>query len=119
MQKTILVVDDSEYMRGVISSFLDLEDFKYLQAKDGVEALTVFNANSFDLIITDINMPRMNGITLIKEIRKLNATIPIIVLTTESAESMQKEALLQGANGWLTKPFNAPNLMELIEGLMD
>lgn len=118
MGKTVLTVDDSDYMREIVSQSLELGDFEVLQAINGVEALDVFKKNTVDLIVTDINMPEMDGITLITEIRKINDDVPILVLTTESGESLKKEALNAGADGWIVKPFQPAKFLSMIEEVM-
>lgn len=111
----ILYIDDSSYMRELVSESLDLDDHKVTLAIDGLDGLQKYKDNSsFDLIITDINMPKMDGITFIKELRKTNQQIPILILTTESSDGLKKEAFQYGANGWIIKPFQHEQLMNAI-----
>lgn len=118
MGKTVLTVDDSDYMREIVAQSLELGDFEVLQAVNGIEALEVLNKNTVDLIVTDINMPEMDGITLIQEVRKINDDVPILVLTTESGESLKKEAMHAGADGWIVKPFQPAKFLSMIEEVM-
>ena len=119
MSVTILIVDDSEFMRDIISQTLEVKDYTVLQAYNGKEGLDVFKSNTLDLIITDINMPEMDGITFIKEIRKINSSLPVIVLTTESVDSKKQDAMGAGANGWVVKPFSPVNFLAMIEDVLN
>lgn len=116
----VLVVDDSEYMRELVMQAVELIDLSSDSAVDGKDALEKLNGSSdYDLVITDINMPEMDGLTLIKEIKKKWTDLPIIVLTTESEESTRKQAMLNGANAWITKPFEASAILNLIKELIE
>lgn len=113
MAKQALVVDDSYTMRNMVSLALKDEGFEVVEAGDGREALSVSSGKSFDVIITDINMPNMDGIQLIKELRAGDAFkfTPILVLTTEGGEDKKQEGKAAGATGWIVKPFNPQTLM--------
>ncbi|MCB1176197.1 MAG: response regulator [Leptospiraceae bacterium] len=117
MSKKVLVVDDSGTMRTILTQSLQMSGIgmEMTQAQDGEDALEKFKADTFELVVTDINMPKMNGITLIQEIRKLNTDIPIIVITTESKDAMKQEALSLGATGWITKPFKPAQVITLVK----
>lgn len=119
MPKTILFVDDSGTMRTIVSQTLQLSQFKVVQATNGLEALNSFKSNPVDLIITDINMPEMDGISLIKEIRAINTDVPILVLTTESRDSLKQEAFKLGANGWVVKPFKPTQIISMINEILN
>jgi two-component system chemotaxis response regulator CheY len=109
MAKNILVVDDSSSIRKIVSLSLKVLDFNIISAEDGVIALEKLSQNSIDLLITDLNMPNMDGYELIKNVRA-NSTykdLPIIVLSSLSSEFDINEGLLSGANSYLMKPFNA------------
>jgi len=107
MAKTILIVDDSESIREVVSFTLENEGYNVLIAVDGKDALKFLDGKTIDLIITDLHMPEMDGIELIKEVRKMPTyqRIPILFLTTESQATRKMEAKEAGATGWIIKPF--------------
>lgn len=115
MSASILTVDDSASMRMAIRIALTGAGYAVTEASDGVEGLNKANAAKFDLIITDLNMPRMDGLTMIGELRKNAAQCgtPIIFLTTESDESMKQRAKAAGATGWLVKPFVPDQLIKV------
>lgn len=117
----ILIVDDSTSMRQMVEHTLSNAGFSITAAEDGDVALriaqehTETNGSKFDLVITDINMPNMDGITLIKELRKLTdyQFKPILVLTTESGDAKKLEGKQAGATGWIVKPFVPAKLVEV------
>jgi two-component system chemotaxis response regulator CheY len=113
----ILVVDDSKSMRDVIAFTICAEGYECELANNGVMALQLAQNKHFDLILTDINMPVMNGITLTGELRKLPGYkhTPILILTTECSSSMKKQGRGVGATGWIIKPFNGEKLIDVIE----
>lgn len=117
---TILIVDDTTSMRQMISFTLNSAGHEVLEASDGDEALKLANENTFDLIITDINMPNMDGIELVRSLR--NNTnykfTPIILLTTESQQSKRDEGKSAGATGWIVKPFNPEQLIQVVEKVL-
>jgi len=116
MAKTILIVDDSESIREVVHFTLENAGHNVLVAVDGQDALKFFDGRALDLVITDLHMPVMNGIELIKKIR--NETdykrVPILFLTTESQAAKKMEAKDAGATGWIVKPFVPAKLLEAI-----
>ena len=118
MPKKILIVDDSTALRQSISFILTQGGYQTTEAADGLEALKILGAmDSVDVIITDVNMPVMDGITLIKktrEIAKFKFT-PILVLTTESQDTKMSEGKDAGATGWIVKPFNADTLLATVK----
>lgn len=116
MAKTILIVDDSESIREVVNFTLENEGYQVLVGVDGKDALKFLDGRNIDLLITDLHMPNMNGIELIKEIRKMDAyqRMPILFLTTESQTSMKMEAKDAGATGWIIKPFVPAKLIAAI-----
>jgi two-component system chemotaxis response regulator CheY len=114
--KTALVVDDSFTMRNMVSLALKEHSFTVVTAEDGVDALNVSEHQEFDVIITDINMPNMNGFELIEKLRaqeKCKFT-PILVLTTEGGDDKKKEGKRLGATGWIVKPFNPQTLISTV-----
>ena len=119
MNKTILSVDDSDTIRSVLAMILKNFNFNPVMAKNGEEGLELFKNNEVDLIISDINMPVMDGITFIKEIRKIDKDIPILTLTTESDQNVRKQGTEAGANGWLVKPLDPAGLIETINMILE
>ncbi len=118
MPKKILIVDDSAAIRQSISFILQQEGYETLEATDGLEALKVLESGpTLDLIITDVNMPNLDGIGFIKKARELTPFkfTPILVLTTESQGSKMNEGKEAGATGWIVKPFNADKLLGIVK----
>ncbi|HXG48332.1 MAG TPA: response regulator [Methylomirabilota bacterium] len=116
MSKTIVTVDDAATMRKMISFTLKGAGHEVLEASDGTEALNVLKNRSVDLVITDVNMPNMDGITLTRHLRALPhlKTTPIILLTTESAPEKKAEGRAAGATGWIVKPFQQDQLLAVV-----
>jgi two-component system, chemotaxis family, chemotaxis protein CheY len=114
--QVILAVDDCASMRQMVRLTLEAAGYKVIQAVDGVEALKLAKAGVADLVLTDINMPRMDGITLVRELRSLASYkfTPMLVLTTESAADTKQRGRLAGATGWIVKPFNPDQLLATI-----
>ena len=112
----ILAVDDSSTMRQMLSVTLQNAGHQVIQAEDGVVALDIAREQKFDLVITDVRMPNMDGITLVSELRKLPGfeATPLLVLTTESAASKKQAGKAAGATGWIVKPFNKAQLLKVI-----
>src|SRR3954468_24347594 len=111
MSKRILVADDSTTMRKIIlRSLLAVGEPNATEAVDGKEALAKFQQQEFDLVLTDWNMPKKNGLEVIQEIRKLNATVPIIMVSTEADTTRMQEAVEAGVSDYLVKPFTADAL---------
>ena len=110
---TILAVDDSASMRQMVSFTLKGAGYDVVEAVDGVDALNKAQSGTFNLVITDVNMPNMDGITLIAELRKLPAFkfTPLLMLTTESAPEKKQAGKAAGATGWIVKPFNPDQLL--------
>ena len=117
--KTVFAVDDSPTARASIEYTLSKAGFKVELAEDGVLALEKLSStkDEIDVFLFDINMPNMDGITLIKKVREMNAfkTTPILFLTTESQESKKMEGKKAGASGWIVKPFDPDQLIELMK----
>lgn len=113
---TILAVDDSASMRQMVSFTLKNAGFDVTQAVDGQDAYEKASQQDFDLVLTDQNMPRLDGIGLTKKLRehpKFKAT-PILILTTESGDQMKQAGKAAGATGWLVKPFDPAKLIDVI-----
>ncbi|MDF1550074.1 MAG: response regulator [Bacteroidales bacterium] len=120
MAKTILIVDDSESIREVVSFTLENAGYEVIIAIDGQDAIKHFDGKVIDLLLTDLHMPNMNGIELIREVRKIDAysRIPILFLTTESQRDKKIEAKDAGATGWIIKPFVPAKLLAAINKVM-
>jgi two-component system chemotaxis response regulator CheY len=116
MSKTILTVDDSRMMREMLLMVLKDAGFNVVQAEDGQEGLEVLARTSPDVIITDINMPRLDGYGFIDGVRKdaRHRATPILVLSTESSAEKKGRAREAGATGWIVKPFQAAALVDLV-----
>ncbi len=116
MAKIALVVDDSFTMRNMVSMALKEVNFDVVTAEDGVDALKVSKGKKFDVIITDINMPNMDGFQLIEKLRATEEFkfTPILVLTTEGGDDKKKTGKTLGATGWIVKPFNPQTLIATI-----
>lgn len=117
---TILAVDDSASMRQMVSFTLKGAGYDVVEAVDGVDALSKAQSGAFNLVITDVNMPNMDGITLIAELRKLPAFkfTPLLMLTTESAPEKKQAGKAAGATGWIVKPFNPDQLLATIKKVL-
>jgi len=118
MPKKILIVDDSAAIRQSISFILAQDGYETIEATDGLEALTAMDSlEALDLIITDVNMPNLDGIGFIKRARELPKFkfTPILVLTTESQGSKMNEGKEAGATGWIVKPFNSDKLLGIVK----
>jgi len=116
MAKTVLTVDDSKTMRDMVGFTLRGAGFQVLEAEDGAKALSLLGNARVDLVITDINMPIMDGITLVKQLRqKPNyRSTPILILTTEGGDDKKAEGRAAGATGWIVKPFAPDKLLQVV-----
>ncbi len=116
MTKTILTVDDSRTMREMLKLALSDAGYRVLQAEDGLHGLEVLETAAPDAIVTDINMPRMDGFGFIEGVRShaKHRAIPILVLTTESDDQKKDRARRAGATGWIVKPFHPTKLIDAI-----
>lgn len=117
MGKTILTVDDSSSIRQMVRLTLTGSGYDVVEAWDGKEALDKAKQTAVDMVLTDLNMPNMDGLTLIKELRALPAFrgVPIVFLTTESDEARKAEAKSAGATGWIVKPFRETQLLAVVK----
>ena len=116
MAGKVLVVDDSRAIRQSISFVLEQNGFEIIEGADGLEGLEKLASEKPDLIITDVNMPNMDGITFIKKVREKPdfKFVPILVLTTESQSSVMEEGKAAGATGWIVKPFSTDKLLSAV-----
>ncbi len=117
MAKRIMTVDDSATIRQMLKFTLSDAGFEVIEAIDGVDACAKLKENPVNMVITDLNMPKMDGIELIREVRKdpANRFVPIIMLTTESQEVKKQEGKSAGASGWIVKPFSPEQLLAVVK----
>ncbi len=120
MAKKFLIVDDSASMRQLVSSTIKDAGYEVLDVENGMDALNKLKNGKFDMVITDLNMPDMDGVELIKKLRALQAYrfVPIIMLTTESQEAKKQEGKQAGASGWIVKPFSSEKLLGVVKKFM-
>lgn len=120
MGKTILIVDDSPSVRQVVGIALKGAGYEVIEGCDGKDALTKLDGRKVHLIISDVNMPNMDGITFVKEVKKLGTYkfTPIIMLTTESQESKKREGQEAGAKAWVVKPFQPAQMLAAVSKLI-
>ena len=120
MAKTIMIVDDSVSIRKVVKLTLEQSGFTVIDAIDGVDALKKLNGVKIHLLITDVNMPNMDGITLVLEAKKLPAYkfTPMMMLTTEASNDKKMQGRAAGAKAWLVKPFQPPMLLNAVSKLI-
>lgn len=117
----ILTVDDSKVIRDLVKAVLIENGHEVVTANDGVEGLAATRNEQFDMILSDINMPNMTGISMVSKIRRLEGYeyIPIIMLTTENSNFKKEKAKKMGATGWLQKPFDPERLMKAVKKLIN
>jgi two-component system chemotaxis response regulator CheY len=117
----ILAVDDSKSIRKLVSLTLSTAGHNVTVAEDGEHCMDVLGETGFDLIITDIHMPAMDGIELIKNIRNVRSHrfTPILVLTTESSEDMKQQGKAAGATGWIVKPFTPDSFLSVVQRVLN
>ncbi len=117
MSLRILAVDDSASMRQMVGFTLKAAGYEVAEAEDGVAALQLARNERFQLVLCDVNMPNMDGITLVRELRQLPEYkfTPLLVLTTESGQDKKSEGKSAGATGWLVKPFNPEQLIATVQ----
>jgi len=116
MAKTIITVDDAATMRKMISFTLKTAGYEIIEAEDGLAALNLLKGCSVDLVITDVNMPNMDGIELTRQVRTVPhlAKVPILLLTTESDPELKNRGRAAGATGWIVKPFKQDQLLAVV-----
>lgn len=120
MTKRILVVDDSESVRQIVGIALRRAGYEITEASNGQEAVAQLDGGKLHLIISDVNMPVMNGIELVRKVRQ-HATArftPVVMLTTEGQDELKRQGKEAGAKAWITKPFNAPQLLDVVAKLV-
>ena len=114
--KIVLLVDDSKALRLIASQILTEAGYQVLEAEDGKEALELLDGRKIDLIITDVYMPQLDGLGLVKQVKQLTTYrfTPILLLTRESADGPRLQAQLLGAKAWVVKPFSPPQLLQAV-----
>jgi len=112
---SIMVVDDEEKIRTLLCKTLEGKGYLTQNADSGETALEKIKTENFDLIISDVNMPTMDGVTLLKNIKEINKNLPVLFMTALGMEQTLKEAIQLGLDGYVEKPFNMNSLLELIE----
>lgn len=119
MAKCILAVDDSPSIRQMVTFTLKNAGYDIISASDGLAGLKEANSHRVDLVLTDQNMPGMDGLTLIRELRQLPAyrATPILMLTTEAGDDMKAQGRAAGASGWMVKPFDPQKLVDVVRKL--
>ncbi len=120
MGKTILIADDARSMRGLVAMTLQTAGYDVVEACDGMDAVNKIRGQKVHLVISDLNMPNMNGIELIKTL-KADAQyrfLPIVMLTTESEESKKKEGQSAGAKAWIVKPFKPEVILKVVQKII-
>lgn len=117
MAKTVLAIDDSASMRQMVAFTLKSSGYDVIEAVDGQDGLDKAKSKSVNLVLTDQNMPRMDGLTLIKSLRAMPQYkgTPILMLTTESSDAMKAQGKAVGATGWLVKPFDPQKLVDVVK----
>jgi len=116
MSKTVLTVDDSASIRQMVAFTLKGAGYSVIEAADGQDGLAKAKSNSVQLVLTDQNMPKMDGLTLTKTLRGISqyASVPILMLTTESSDAMKAQGKAAGATGWIVKPFDPARLVSVV-----
>ena len=120
MKSTVFIVEDSRTMRNLVRGVLEGDGYDVRESPDGRQALAALQSLSPDLVITDINMPELDGINLVREIRKLPALrrTPVLILTTESDDEIKASARAAGATGWIGKPFRPDQLLQVVSRVL-
>lgn len=116
----ILLVEDSVSMREMVSFTLKEAGHKVVEAEDGFQALDVVKGKSFNLVITDVNMPNMDGIILTGKLRQIDSFkfTPILILTTETSDTRKQDGKSAGATGWIEKPFDPDYLLSTVDKVL-
>lgn len=120
MAKTIMIVDDSSSLRQIVSMTLKSAGYEVIEASDGRDALGKIGSQKIHLIISDVNMPNMDGITFVNEVKKQAAYkfTPVIMLTTEAGEDKKREGQIAGAKAWVVKPFQPQQMLAAVSKLI-
>ena len=121
MGKSILVVDDTRSMRAMVAAVLEGAGYEVAQAGDGLEALELARNRVFDLVVTDQNMPRMDGVSLIRELRTIDTydSVALLVLSTEVNPELKQQGRDAGATGWMAKPFDPQQMLDIVRAFIE
>lgn len=111
----ILIVDDNPHMSSLLSDILEFFDYKAVGAKDGEEALKILTQESFDMVITDLRMPKMGGMDLLRTLKDKFSHLPVVVITGFGTDSSKSDAFAAQADGFLAKPFKVEEIKELLK----
>ncbi len=114
----ILIVDDNPHMSSLLSDILDFFDYKAVGARDGEEALRTLGDRSFDMVITDLRMPKMNGMDLLRTLKEKFPQLPVVVITGFGTDTSRSDAFAAHADGFLAKPFKVDQIKELLKKLL-
>jgi two-component system chemotaxis response regulator CheY len=120
MSKTVMIVDDSSSLRTVVSLALKRAGYDVVEAEDGQDALAKLDGRKLNLIVSDVNMPRMDGIQFVTQVKQhpRYKFTPVIMLTTEGQDAKKEQGRAAGAKAWITKPFNPPILLDAVSKLV-
>lgn len=116
--KKILIVDDNPHMCNLLTDILEIFDYQGITAKDGEDALSHLRKESFDLVITDLRMPNLGGMDLLKSIKEENPSLPVVVITAYGKADTERDVLAARADGYLAKPFKVNDIENLLKGLL-
>ena len=117
-EKKILIVDDNPHMCNLLVDILEIYDYQGFKAKDGEEALSRLRNEKFDLVITDLRMPNLGGMDLLKSIKEENPSLPVVVITAFGKSDTERDVLAARADGYLAKPFKVNEIENLLKGLL-
>lgn len=120
MSKKVMTVDDSSVVRQILKKTLTAAGYEVTEAIDGLDALEKLNDGPVDMVVTDLNMPNMDGVELIRNLRRQpgNRFLPIVMLTTESQQHIKEEGKKAGASGWIVKPFRPEQLLAIVRTVL-
>jgi len=118
-EKKILIVDDNPHMCNLLADILEIFDCQGIKAKDGEEALGLLRRENFDLVITDLRMPNLGGMDLLKSIKEENSSLPVVVITAFGKSDTQKDVMAARADGYLAKPFKVNEIKDLLKRLLN
>lgn len=117
MAKLVMTVDDSKTVRQVLNTALEGAGYEVIEASDGVEAVKLLAHSKIDVLVTDLNMPNMDGLSLVKQVRRSpgNRFLPIIMLSSESQAEKKQEGKAAGVSGWIVKPFKPEQVLSIVQ----